>query len=164
MWQMANQGPKLGECRSFPPPRRPRGRPELRRQPLHRRGQPPLRRAQQSPRRPAMSRGQRIHHRRHDLLSVDHQLTRCQGQDIEEFKYVKRWAEEIAKRPAVQKGHGGRRKPLHRRDQAAARGAGPHPQDALQPARHSGEGDLASAVSPWICEVSLSKSNRVRLR
>ena len=27
-----------------------------------------------------------------------------QGQDIEEFKYFKRWAEEIAKRPAVQKG------------------------------------------------------------
>src|SRR5262249_56623468 len=27
-----------------------------------------------------------------------------QGQDIEEFKYVKRWAEAIAKRPGVQKG------------------------------------------------------------
>ncbi len=29
---------------------------------------------------------------------------KVQGQDIEEFKHVKRWAEEIAKRPAVQKG------------------------------------------------------------
>jgi GST-like protein len=27
-----------------------------------------------------------------------------QGQDIEEFKYFKRWFEEIGKRPAVQKG------------------------------------------------------------
>ena len=34
-------------------------------------------------------------------LLLDDQL---QGQDLEEFKYVKRWCEEIAKRPAVQKG------------------------------------------------------------
>ena len=27
-----------------------------------------------------------------------------QGQDIEEFKYFKRWFEEIGKRPAVQRG------------------------------------------------------------
>jgi GST-like protein len=27
-----------------------------------------------------------------------------QGQDLDEFKYVKRWFEEIAKRPAVQRG------------------------------------------------------------
>ena len=29
---------------------------------------------------------------------------KVQGQDIEEFKYFKRWFEEIAERPAVQKG------------------------------------------------------------
>jgi GST-like protein len=28
----------------------------------------------------------------------------AQGQDIEEFKYFKRWAEELAARPAVQRG------------------------------------------------------------
>ena len=33
--------------------------------------------------------------------TVNHKV---QGQDLEEFKHVKRWAEEIAKRPAVQKG------------------------------------------------------------
>jgi GST-like protein len=27
-----------------------------------------------------------------------------QGQDIEEFKYVKRWQDELAARPAVQRG------------------------------------------------------------
>jgi GST-like protein len=29
---------------------------------------------------------------------------KLQGQDIEEFKYVKRWFEEIGRRPAVQRG------------------------------------------------------------
>ena len=29
---------------------------------------------------------------------------KVQGQDLDEFKYLKRWHEEIAKRPAVQKG------------------------------------------------------------
>jgi GST-like protein len=33
--------------------------------------------------------------------TVNHKV---QGQDLEEFKHVKRWSEEIAKRPAVQKG------------------------------------------------------------
>ena len=50
MWQMANQGPKLGECGHFRRLGDTRGRPVLRGAPLHRRGQPPLRRAQQSPR------------------------------------------------------------------------------------------------------------------
>ena len=42
--------------------------------------------------------------------------------------------------PRRAEGHGGGRRPLHRRHQAAARGAGAHPQAALQPARHSGGG------------------------
>ena len=33
--------------------------------------------------------------------TINHKV---QGQDLEEFKHVKRWAEAIAKRPAVQKG------------------------------------------------------------
>ena len=69
--------------------------------------------------------------------TVNHKV---QGQDIEEFKHVKRWAEEIAKRPGRAEGHGGRRQPLHRRHQAAARGAGPHPQADVQSARHPGAG------------------------
>ena len=36
--------------------------------------------------------------------TVTLQNHKVQGQDLEEFKHVKRWAEEIAKRPAVQKG------------------------------------------------------------
>ena len=35
-------------------------------------------------------------------------------------------------------GHGRRRQPVHRRHQAATRGAGPHPQADVQSARHSG--------------------------
>ena len=47
--------------------------------------------------------------------------------------------------PRRAEGHGGRHQPLHRRHQAAARGAGPHPQADVQPARHSG--GLGSPVS-----------------
>ena len=63
-----------------------------------------------------------------------------QGQDIEEFKHVKRWAEEIAKRPAVQKGMAVGADLSTDVTKLPARGAGPHPQAALQPARHSGGG------------------------
>ena len=65
---------------------------------------------------------------------------KVQGQDIEEFKYFKRWFEELGARPAVQNGMAVGRRSLGRHHQAAARGAGPHPQDALQPARPSGAG------------------------
>jgi GST-like protein len=30
--------------------------------------------------------------------------TKAYGQDLEEFKYVKRWMEELAERPGVQRG------------------------------------------------------------
>ena len=39
---------------------------------------------------------------------------KAQGQDIEEFKYFKRWFEEIGERPAVQARHGGRRRSVGR--------------------------------------------------
>ncbi|MBO0741545.1 MAG: glutathione S-transferase family protein, partial [Hyphomicrobiaceae bacterium] len=103
MWQMANQGPKLGECGHF-----------------RRLGD---REGNQSY---AVNRFTDEAHRLYGVLNnrladrpwlagneytiadmicypwtVNH---KGQGQDIEEFKYVKRWAEAIAKRPAVVKG------------------------------------------------------------
>jgi len=103
MWQMANQGPKLGECGHF-----------------RRLGD---REGNQSY---AVNRFTDEANRLYGVLNnrladrswlagneytiadmicypwtVNH---KGQGQDIEEFKYVKRWAEAIAKRPAVVKG------------------------------------------------------------
>ena len=43
-----------------------------------------------------------IHYRRYDLLSVDRKLGRAQN--INEFKYFKRWFDELSERPAVQRG------------------------------------------------------------
>ena len=64
-------GTEVRRMRAFPPSRRQAGRPVLRRPPLHRRGEPPLRRPQQPALRPALHRRRRLHHRRHDQLSVD---------------------------------------------------------------------------------------------
>ena len=50
MWQMANQGPKLGECGHFRRAGPEAGDQSYADPPLHRRGQPALRRAQQPPR------------------------------------------------------------------------------------------------------------------
>jgi GSH-dependent disulfide-bond oxidoreductase len=105
MWQMANQGPKLGECGHF---RRLGDR--------------------EGDQKYAVNRFTDEANRLYGVLNnrladrpwlagkeftiadmicypwtVNH---KAQGQDLEEFKYVKRWAEDIAKRPAVQKGMG----------------------------------------------------------
>ena len=137
MWQMANQGPKLGECGHF-------------RRLGDREGDQTyaVRRFTDEANRLYGVLNNRLADRAYlagneytiaDMISYPWTVNwKCKGQDIEEFKYFKRWFEEIGKRPAVQKRHGGRQRPLDRCHQAAGRGAGPHPQDALQPARHSG--------------------------
>jgi len=104
IWQMANQGPKSGECGHF---RR-------------------VDQAKEGDQRYAITRFTDEVNRlygvlnnqlyKHKYLAGDQYTIadmicypwtvnyKVQGQDIEEFKHVKRWAEEIAKRPAVQKG------------------------------------------------------------
>ena len=67
-------GPEVGRVRPFPAARRKVRRPVLRGAALHRRGQPALRRPQQPALRPSLSRGRRVHDRRHDLLSLDREL------------------------------------------------------------------------------------------
>jgi GST-like protein len=103
MWQMANQGPKLGECGHF-----------------KRLGD------SQGPQTYALNRftdeANRLYgvlnnvlsERRYvagndytiaDMISYPWTINwKLQGQDIEEFEYVKRWQAELAARPAVQKG------------------------------------------------------------
>ena len=104
IWQMANQGPKSGECGHF---RR-------------------LDQAKEGDQTYAITRftdevnrlygvlNNRLH--KHKYLAGDQYTIadmicypwtvnwKFQGQDIEEFKYFKRWFEELGARPAVQKG------------------------------------------------------------
>ena len=103
MWQMANQGPKLGECGHF------------------RRAGPEagdlgyaIRRFTDEANRLYGVMNNRLN--RHKYLAADTYTIadmisypwtvnwEAQGQDIDEFKHFKRWCEEIGNRPAVKRG------------------------------------------------------------
>jgi GST-like protein len=103
MWQMANQGPKLGECGHF---RRLGDREGDQKYAVNR--------FTDEANRLYGVLNNRLHDRPWlagkeytiaDMIcypwTINHKV---QGQDLEEFKHVKRWAEATAKRPAVQKG------------------------------------------------------------
>jgi GST-like protein len=103
MWQMANQGPKLGECGHF-------------RRLGDREGDQTYanRRFGDEANRLYGVLNNRLADRRYlageqytiaDMISYPWTVNwQGQGQDIEEFKYFKRWFEEIGQRPAVQRG------------------------------------------------------------
>ena len=104
MWQMANQGPKLGECGHF---RR-----------LTDRGDQSyaVARFTDEANRLYGVLNFRLHDRRYlagdeytiaDMISYPWSVNwKNQGQDIEEFPYFKRWFEEVGNRPAVKRGMG----------------------------------------------------------
>jgi GST-like protein len=103
MWQMANQGPKLGECGHF-------------RRLGDREGDQSyaVRRFTDEANRLYGVLNNRLHDRRYiagdeytiaDMISYPWTVNwKVQGQEIDEFKYFKRWFEEIGSRPAVQRG------------------------------------------------------------
>jgi GSH-dependent disulfide-bond oxidoreductase len=103
MWQMANQGPKLGECGHF-------------RRLGDREGDQtyPVRRFTDEANRLYGVLNNRLYDRRYlagneytiaDMIAYPWTVNwKAQGQDIEEFAYFKRWFEEIGARPAVQRG------------------------------------------------------------
>ncbi len=103
IWQMANQGPKLGECGHF-------------RRLGDREGDQSyaIRRFTDEANRLYGVLNNRLYDRRWlagddytiaDMISYPWTVNwKLQGQDIEEFTYFKRWFEEISARPAVQKG------------------------------------------------------------
>ncbi|HUN53096.1 MAG TPA: glutathione S-transferase N-terminal domain-containing protein [Candidatus Sulfotelmatobacter sp.] len=103
IWQMANQGPKLGECGHF-------------RRLGDREGDQSyaVRRFTDEANRLYGVLNNRLYDRRYlagddytiaDMISYPWTVNwKAQGQDIEEFKYFKRWFEEIGSRPAVQRG------------------------------------------------------------
>jgi GST-like protein len=103
VWQMANQGPKLGECGHF-------------RRLGEREGDQSyaVRRFTDEANRLYGVLNNRLYDRRY-LAGADYTIAdmicypwsvnwKFQGQDIEEFPYFKRWFEEVGARPAVQKG------------------------------------------------------------
>jgi len=103
IWQMANQGPKLGECGHF-----------RRLGDKHGDQSYAVRRFTDEANRLYGVLNNRL--AKHQYLAADQYTIadmicypwtvnwKNQGQDIEEFKYFKRWAEEIGARPAVQRG------------------------------------------------------------
>ena len=103
MWQMANQGPKLGECGHF---RRLGDREGDQSYALHRFGDEAHRLYgvlnNQLYNRPYLAGNE---YTIADMISYPWTVNwKAQGLDIEEFKYFKRWFEEIGARPAVQRG------------------------------------------------------------
>ena len=103
IWQMANQGPKLGECGHFRRLGDTRGDQSY-----------AVTRFTDEANRLYGVLNNRLYDRRYlagdaytiaDMISYPWTVNwKLQGQDIEEFKYFKRWHEEIAARPAVKKG------------------------------------------------------------
>lgn len=103
IWQMANQGPKLGECGHFRRLGDSQGDQGY-----------AVRRFTDEANRLYGVIDNRLHDRKWlagDEYSIADMICypwtvnwKGQGQDIEEFKYLNRWHEEIAARPAVKKG------------------------------------------------------------
>ncbi len=103
IWQMANQGPKLGECGHFRRLGDSQGDQTY-----------AVRRFTDEANRLYGVMNNRLYDRRYlagdeytiaDMISYPWTVGwKGQGQDIEEFKYVKRWMGELEARPAVQRG------------------------------------------------------------
>ena len=103
IWQMANQGPKLGECGHFRRLDASKGDQSY-----------AIRRFTDEANRLYGVLNNRLYDRRYlagdeytiaDMISYPWSVNwQMQGQDIEEFPYFKRWLNELAARPAVQKG------------------------------------------------------------
>jgi GST-like protein len=103
MWQMANQGPKLGECGHFRRLGEAQGDQSY-----------AVRRFTDEANRLYGVINMRLYDRRYlageeysiaDMIAYPWTVNwKGQGQDIEEFKYFKRWFEAIGNRPAVKKG------------------------------------------------------------
>jgi GST-like protein len=103
IWQMANQGPKLGECGHFLRLGDQQGDQSY-----------AVRRFGDEANRLYGVLNNRLYNRPYlagDEYSIADMITypwtvnwKGQGQDIEEFQYFKRWFEELSARPAVQRG------------------------------------------------------------
>ena len=154
IWQMANQGPKLGECGHFRRLGDKQGDQSY-----------AVRRFTDEANRLYGVLNNRLYDRRYlagdeytiaDMICYPWTVNwKGQGQDIDEFKYFKRWFDELSARPAVQRGLAVDGRPRRGSREPAARGARAADEAALQPARPPGAGrrrpncDLTAAVCPW---------------
>jgi GST-like protein len=103
IWQMANQGPKLGECGHFRRLGDTKGDQTY-----------AVRRFTDEANRLYGVLNNRLYDRRYlagdeytiaDMISYPWTVNlKAQGQDIEDFPYFRRWFEEVGARPAVQRG------------------------------------------------------------
>jgi GSH-dependent disulfide-bond oxidoreductase len=103
IWQMANQGPKLGECGHFRRLGDGRGDQSY-----------AVTRFTDEANRLYGVLNNRLHRSRYvagdeytiaDMICYPWTVNwKTQGQDIDEFRYFKRWSEEIGERPAVKRG------------------------------------------------------------
>lgn len=103
IWQMANQGPKLGECGHFRRLGDAQGDQSY-----------AVRRFSDEANRIYGVLNNQLYRHRYlagdeysiaDMISYPWSVNwEAQGQDIAEFKYVKRWLDELGERPAVQRG------------------------------------------------------------
>lgn len=103
IWQMANQGPKLGECGHFRRLGDKQGDQSY-----------AIRRFTDEANRLYGVLNNRLHRSRYlageeytiaDMICYPWTVNlKAQGQDIEEFAYFKRWADELAARPGVRRG------------------------------------------------------------
>ena len=103
IWQMANQGPKTGECGHFRRLRDSQGDQSY-----------AVRRFTDEVNRLYGVMNNRLHDRRYlagdeytiaDMISYPWTVNwKGQGQNLDDFKYFKRWFEELSERPALQRG------------------------------------------------------------
>ena len=102
MFQMGGVGPMLGQAHHFRHLRA--GKDRLRDRALHQRGQAPLRRDRQAARAKPVPRRPRVLDRRHRHLPVAAHAGRTRASSWTTIRTCKAWFDEIAARPAVQRG------------------------------------------------------------
>ena len=139
IWQMANQGPKSGECGHFRRLGDTKGDQTYAVDPLHRRGEPAVRGAEQPAVREPVPGRRRVHDRRHDQLPVDGELEGAGPghRGVQVLQALVRGARRAAGGAAR---HGGGRGSARRSIGGVAGGAGTARQAAVQPARPAGAG------------------------
>src|SRR5579863_10275572 len=144
MWQMANQGPKLGECGHF----RRLGDREGDQSYAVRRFTDEANRLYGVLNNRLYDRRylrRRIHHRRHDRLSLDHGMG-SPGPEHRRVQIFQAMVRGTGRSPRREARNGGRQRPLQRQLETAGRRAGTDQEAALQPARPARPGGVTTAL------------------
>ncbi len=148
IWQMANQGPKSGECGHFRRLDASKGDQTY-----------AITRFTDEVNRLYGVLNNRLYQSKYLAGDLDTLIAdmicypwtvnwKVQGQDIEEFKYFKRWQEELAARPAVQRGMAVGADFAEDQSETLAGGKGPSREDAVHNQRaRAGAGRVAQIAA-----------------